>query len=341
MFGSNTEITSFKELELFTGLNRLDAGMFSNCVNLGSVKFPKSIVTVYGEAMFNCSKCTFVLDLPNLINMVGNNSFRNSGIAEIMNLGKVTKIGDSFVFANCAKLTKAVLPETLEKIPNYTFQNCSALSEINLPKSITSIGDYAFHSVPANNKLDLPNLTNVGSNAFVNTGFVGVNDLGSVISLPMRAFAGSSISYFNSLEDITSLGNGAFANCANFTQDINLPNLTNIGDQVFMGSGTVRVLNLGTTITELKYYTFLDCPNLEYIELPSTITKIGDWAVGRCYKLTVCILHSNEPPQIASTTFSGSLSCIFYVPDAAVSNYKAATNWSEYASRIKGISELP
>jgi hypothetical protein len=30
-----------------------------------------------------------------------------------------------------------------------------------------------------------------------------------------------------------------------------------------------------------------------------------------------------------------------YVPDDLVDRYKQATNWSTYASQIKGISELP
>ena len=42
-----------------------------------------------------------------------------------------------------------------------------------------------------------------------------------------------------------------------------------------------------------------------------------------------------------TNAFQGASNAIIYVPDALVNDYKAATNWSTYADRIKGISELP
>ena len=40
------------------------------------------------------------------------------------------------------------------------------------------------------------------------------------------------------------------------------------------------------------------------------------------------------------SAFTGT-TCNIYVPDALVATYKAATNWSTLAARIKPISELP
>jgi hypothetical protein len=39
--------------------------------------------------------------------------------------------------------------------------------------------------------------------------------------------------------------------------------------------------------------------------------------------------------------FTNASNVIIYVPDALVNSYKSASNWSTYADRIKGLSELP
>ena len=51
---------------------------------------------------------------------------------------------------------------------------------------------------------------------------------------------------------------------------------------------------------------------------------------------------NTTPPTLNSNAYNGTHSDLkIYVPDASVEAYKTATNWSQYSSRIKGISELP
>lgn len=71
-----------------------------------------------------------------------------------------------------------------------------------------------------------------------------------------------------------------------------------------------------------------------------------DWesiARGMCdYKTPFIIMEATTPPTAGANLFQScpALTSI-YVPDASVEAYKAATNWSTYASKIKGISERP
>ena len=52
-------------------------------------------------------------------------------------------------------------------------------------------------------------------------------------------------------------------------------------------------------------------------------------------------MKSTTPPTLSNTGAIPSTIRAIYVPDASVEVYKAATNWSSFASKIKGVSEMP
>ena len=75
------------------------------------------------------------------------------------------------------------------------------------------------------------------------------------------------------------------------------------------------------------------------VDLPSTVTSIGKSAFNNDTALKTVICRSTTPPTLKATAFVSTVENI-YVPDANVNAYKAATNWSTYADKIKGISEM-
>jgi hypothetical protein len=72
--------------------------------------------------------------------------------------------------------------------------------------------------------------------------------------------------------------------------------------------------------------------------LSATLIEISDRAFADCLSLNTIICYAIEPPTISSNTFP-NVSFDIYVPDEAVEAYKAATNWSSMALRIKPLSE--
>ena len=119
-------------------------------------------------------------------------------------------------------------------------------------------------------------------------------------------------------DTLTDIGSYAFSNCSALTS-VSLPAATSIG-----------------------YSAFSSCTRLTSVSLPLA-TSIDIKAFSNCYDLTSVILGNTEQVATISSTnvFNGSSNAIIYVPDALVNDYKATTNWSTYANRIKGISELP
>ena len=116
------------------------------------------------------------------------------------------------------------------------------------------------------------------------------------------------------LIDPTSINNYAFENCSSLTS-VTIPNgVTSIGNHAFDG-----------------------CYGLTNIVIPSNVTNLGELTFYNCGHLESFTVMATTPPSMNSI-FGGEMSTpTIYVPSASVNDYKAATNWSTYASDIEPI----
>ncbi len=73
-FTSNTHITSFDELQYFTGLTSISDNMFSGCSGLTSVRIPSSVASIGKFAFEGCYSLASLI-LPDDISTIGNNAF--------------------------------------------------------------------------------------------------------------------------------------------------------------------------------------------------------------------------------------------------------------------------
>ena len=190
----------------------------------------------------------------------------------------------------------------ISRLLDYAFQNCSSLAEITLPASLTSIGTYVFQNC---------------------------SSLTRVINLENTK--------------VTSIGGNAFKDCTSLTE-ITLPDtLTSIGSSAFQGwSSLTRVINFeNTKVTGIGAHAFYGCKSLTEISLPASLTSIGSETFNGCKSLQYIRIQATTPPTLSNTNAIPSTIGAIYVPDESVAAYQAATNWSSFASKIKGISEMP
>ena len=96
---------------------------------------------------------------------------------------------------------------------------------------------------------------------------------------------------------------------------------------------------IDSLVTSIGQSAFYSCTALTSVDFPS-VTSIGKSAFNNCTKLTTLILRSSTMATLSSTNAFAKCPAIIYVPDELVDSYKSASNWSAYADRIKGISEL-
>lgn len=271
---------------------------FAKCVNLKYAKFPATITEFYptvfggctslqdiafadknsikkiGATAFRSVPANLDIDFPNL-ETIGWGAFDESGVVKITSLGKITALkgvensNDGLsgwmnygVFMNCTQLAEVNLPSTLSEIGYGAFAKCTALSTINLHKeSITSIGFCAFMNVPAQMELDFPNLTSLGTAAFMGSGVVSVKNLGSITTL--EGSEGYPISGGYDYQ------RGVFKNCKSL-KEVTLPStLTSIKVGAFLGcTALTTVVMNGTTPPSLNSNAFQNTNSTFVIYVP-------------------------------------------------------------------------
>lgn len=164
---------------------------------------------------------------------------------------------------------------------------------------------------------------------------------------------------------ITSVAGSAFRKCANLVV-VELPNVETLGTFPFEGCSALKRAHLpkwkATTdvnsvfsgcyaltdvhvplVQYVGQYMFYQCQQLEKVDLPSA-NHIHSVAFCYAYRLKAVILR-NE--QICTLYNSGVFSPSgitsgtghIYVPRALVDSYKAATNWSAYATQIRALED--
>lgn len=83
------------------------------------------------------------------------------------------------------------------------------------------------------------------------------------------------------------------------------------------------------------------CIGLTTVTIPSQIIAINYRAFCGCSSLSELIVEPTTPPSLGQLAFANTALTAIYVPDASVSTYQSAANWSTYASIIKPISQRP
>ena len=136
----------------------------------------------------------------------------------------------------------------------------------------------------------------------------------------------------------TQIGNSAFYNCSKLTS-VTIPNsVTEIGNSAFYNCSKLTSVTIPNSVTSIGWYAFLGCSGLTSVTIPNSVTSIGSQAFYNCSKLTSVTIQATTPPTLANANAFGETNkCPIYVPAESVDAYKAATNWSSYASRIQAI----
>lgn len=144
-------------------------------------------------------------------------------------------------------------------------------------------------------------------------------------------------------KNLTIGGFATFNNCTSLTS-VELPKLRNIDMQFLYNCTALLSLTLPSA-TSVGTQGLRSIPNCKTIDLPSC-TSINAFGLESCNALTALVLSADSLCALGNvnalnnTPIANGTGYV-YVPDDLVDAYKEATNWSTYASQIKGLSELP
>lgn len=177
----------------------------------------------------------------------------------------------------------------------------------------------------------------------------------SAKSAGTATFANNTLLTSVKLYGVTSIGSQAFMGCSNLIE-VELPKTTSVGVYSFQNCSKLIEVNLPEAIS-IGMDGFAICSKLQRLYVPK-LQSIGNGAFRNCRSLKALIIEQtdkicsllnaavftncNHILGTVDTTYNpdGLKDGYIYVPDALVDSYKVATNWSQYASQIKPLSEL-
>ena len=129
---------------------------------------------------------------------------------------------------------------------------------------------------------------------------------------------------------ILSFGNGSSSNCV----------MGSTGDKGKVYCNMLQEVSIGKNVTSIGNSVFYSCYSLASITIPDGVTSIAGSAFARCfgmryYDFSAC---TSIPALSNSNAFRSIPSdCQMLIPSALYNNWKSATNWATYASKMVSV----
>lgn len=343
------------------GLSKIPQHTFNKCYSLSAMTIPSGITEIAYEAFYKCSGLTSVTVLATTPPTLGNSVFdfttcqifvpcesveayksapnwsnyasRIQAIAGSCHKVKMTYKNGDVLWTDCNSSSVVTWAEDINK-PNHhvddvvsvvigdcvdaignAFDNATALTSVTLSDNITQFTGFCFSNCSSLTNIAYPpSLTLIGR----------------------LSFKGCAISAIDIPSSVTTLGTGCYYGCASATTLSIGSGVTSIPDSAFTQCTSLTSINIPNNITSIGVSSFAFCTGLTSVTIPSSVTSIDQRAFESCSALTSFTCMATTPPTLGYMAFYDTTTQI-YVPSGSVEDYKAASRWSTYASRIQAI----
>ena len=186
------------------------------------------------------------------------------------------------------------------------------------------------------------NIISIGMDAFRDCTALASCKFLSATSIGSEAFRNCTALATGEFPSVTDIADYAFYDCSSLSS-IYFPNVMTIGENAFAGCTLITNVCFAD-VTTINNSTFSDCAALASADFPSA-TSIGTYVFNGCTALKSLILRNQNGVCTLGGTDSLNKTAIksrtgyIYVPAALVDSYKAATNWSTFASQFRALED--
>lgn len=314
VFRRNDRITSFNELEYFSGLKEIADSAFAGCVNLQDIKLPESVTVIGQRAFLDCANL-LLSSLPPRLVSIKNHAFAGCAKMPLNSLPETITEIEFWAFARCGSITLTSLPPDLTIIDGGSFSDCPGVTPSKLPEKITYIGDWAFYNDKYFNPESIPS---------------GVKEIGKY------AFQGcESLSWTSLPSGLLEIGEYAFWFCYKLKLSELPPKIFTVREGTFENCYSLEDITLPHNLERIGPRAFANCRFAE-ITIPEYVRFIGSQAFSGCSHLRQVTALPVNPPKMEDM-FIGENANAIYVPKASLEKYKAADNWSRWNDKYKAI----
>ena len=272
-------------------VQKFGTGAFQDCTSLSTVNIPDGVAQLSKNMFKGCTNLTGI-SLPNTITTIDTGAFEGTGLTSI-SLVKVKEIGDSAFKGT--KLQAITLPTSLLKIGANAFEG-NLMTTLEVPEGVVSIGAGAFSNCANLKEVTLPSsLSTMGKGIFENDKEFSLVYLVRNSTADEYDYTPATKQYTG---DVKSWKCGATSE-DNVTAELN----TTTGVLTIKGTGSmkdytsrasvpwygsraqIKLVRIADTVTNIGSFAFSGCSNLTDINIPESITKVGDNAFLQDFKL--------------------------------------------------------
>lgn len=286
--GAFSECTELESIEIPNGITKIEKSLFYRCSSLKTVSIPNGVVSIGPIAFYRCTNLRNI-ELPNSLKSIGYESF-----------------------SGCSRLTTILISENITTIEGEVFRDCESLviyCEILFKPSgwanswnyddrpvywgVNELNFYEENDIQY--ILDIKNTTATitrflvnGSSAIIN-GKININgEIYKVTNIGDKGFYNcdnlENLYFSGSIEDWCCLKFNAYEyNPMYYAEHFFLKNAS---DEYF----EVTEIEIPSTITNIGDYQFAGFENATKIVIPNSVTSIGTCAFKECSKLESIML---------------------------------------------------
>ena len=273
------------EINLPESLTSIGEYAFGDCINLGTIDFPESLIEISYDAFYGCSSLTGI-KLPSKITRIENNTFYGCSSMTTAELPEALKSIGEYAFYGCEALEGIVIPDKTYLIENDAFENCSALKSLKSGTGLRTVEYNAFRNCDALTEVALQEgVTTIGNNAFYDC------DGLETIAIP---------------NSVTSIGTSLLSGCEKLKNVTLGTGITQIPASMFYQCPKLESIALPYRVTSIGDSAFANSTSFKSITIPRSVTTFGSNIFSYPAKLTIYGVSGTK-----AETYAGEIGATF------------------------------